>query len=390
MEIVSYIVISQSLFAILLTASKKPLKIQDKVLIAMLITISWIILGSITRSAKKGETFFAMFNLIPFTLALLPLLYLYVRTALNQKPKIFWNDLIHFIIPAIYLLGSILYKPMYSIEVLVYNSKLNGIEWVIITLICFIFLSFYAYKTILLVRKHQKELSDNYSFTSPRISFNWIKLVIVLFVINFLLSGLGLFINKLLQDRVFDIGLIFFLNLGVFSFAISYFGFFQPSLFHVENSNGIVSNRKKVVTNLEIVSSDSEKVKYKKSNLTPDKASDFIEKMICLLTEERLYLQHDLTIQVISDKLNIPKHYLTESLNTFHGKNFYTLINEYRVLTFKELVNNKKYEEMTILGLALESGFNSKSSFNNVFKKHTGFTPSQYLKSVKEKYKTNS
>ncbi len=369
MEIVSYIVISQSAFAILLIASKRHLKIQDKVLIVMLAIISWVILGSIIRTATKGETFFAMFNLMPFTLALFPLLFLYARSALKQNSKVVWKDILHFSIPFIYFLGSVFYKPMYSIEVDVYNSESKGYVWVIIIILCLVYLSFYIYKTILLVTKHQKDLPNNYSFTSSRISFNWIKLVIVLFIINFLLTGSGLLVNNLLQDRIFDIGLIFFLNLGIFSFAISYFGFFQPSLFHVEDKNEISPNREKTISNLDIDNSDSEKEKYKKSNLTSKKATDFINKMINLLTEEKLYLQPDLNIQVISEKLNIPKHYLTESLNTFHGKNFYTLINEYRVLTFKELVNKK-------------NGFQFNNYFIRILLCPTQLKPSQQKSSV--------
>jgi len=73
---------------------------------------------------------------------------------------------------------------------------------------------------------------------------------------------------------------------------------------------------------------------------------------------------------------------LTESLNTYMGKNFYTLINEYRIIEFKKLAAEEKNKHLTLLALAYDSGFNSKSAFNLVFKKQTGETPSQFLRTL--------
>ena len=64
------------------------------------------------------------------------------------------------------------------------------------------------------------------------------------------------------------------------------------------------------------------------------------------------------------------------------GKNFYYLINEYRVGEVKKRLKNPKYKNLTILAIAYDSGFNSKSAFNTIFKDMTGLTPSQYLKNT--------
>ena len=65
------------------------------------------------------------------------------------------------------------------------------------------------------------------------------------------------------------------------------------------------------------------------------------------------------------------------------GKNFYTLINEYRIEEFKALASDDKNSHLTLLALAYDSGFNSKSAFNLVFKKQTGETPSQFLRTLR-------
>ena len=66
-----------------------------------------------------------------------------------------------------------------------------------------------------------------------------------------------------------------------------------------------------------------------------------------------------------------------------HFKNFFDFINSYRVESVKEMLLNKEFEHYTVLAIGLESGFNSKTSFNTVFKKMTGVTPSEYRKQNK-------
>jgi AraC-like DNA-binding protein len=181
-----------------------------------------------------------------------------------------------------------------------------------------------------------------------------------------------------IESQLIDPGIVFFINLGIFSFAISYFGFFQPSIFFSARGSELVPE----VRQAPVIEQD--KTKYKKSSLTEERASEYLERIITLLETERLYLQPDLTIQEISDKLEVPKHYLTESLNTYLGKNFYTLINEYRIKEFKALASDNKHKHLTLLALAYDSGFNSKSAFNLVFKKQTGETPSQFLRTLRD------
>jgi len=378
-EVVSYIALSQTLFAIVLLASKRPKWVYDRILIAMLIIIAWIIIGSLFRSVNKLDLFFKNFNLVPFTISLIPLLYLYVRTSINENPRFRKRDLLHFIVPAGFLLESIVVPGMYEIEEVMYHAPTINIAIIIYNGLSLVFISAYIVIIFRKIRRHQKELPNLFSFTSSRITFNWIKIVILLFVFNWVITGLSMAINVSIESQVIDPGLVFFINLGIFSFAISYFGFFQPSIFFAHSGSALVPE----IRQAQAVESD--RTKYKKSNLTEEKAREYLERITTLLETERLYLQPDLTIQEISDKLEVPKHYLTESLNTYMGKNFYTLINEYRISEFKALAADEKNKHLTLLALAYDSGFNSKSAFNLVFKKQTGETPSQFLRTLREK-----
>ena len=378
MEIVSYIALTQTLFAIVLLASKRPKWVYDRILIAMLIIIAWIIIGSLFRSANKLDLFFKNFNLVPFTISLIPLLYLYVRTSINEKPRFRSRDLIHFIVPVIFLLESIIVPGMYEIEEGMYHTPAINIATIIYSGISLVYISAYIVVIFRKIRLHQEELPNLFSFTSSRITFNWIKIVILLFVFNWVITGLSMAINVSIESQMIDPGLVFFINLGIFSFAISYFGFLQPSIFFAPKGSELVPE----IRQAPVVETD--RTKYKKSSLTEEKARKYLERITTLLESEQLYLHPDLTIQEISDKLEVPKHYLTESLNTYMGKNFYTLINEYRINEFKALAADEKNKHLTLLALAYDSGFNSKSAFNLVFKKQTGETPSQFLRNLSD------
>jgi len=377
MEIVSYIALSQTLFAIVLLASKRPKWVYDKILIGMLACIAWIIIGSLFRSANKMDLFFKNFNLVPFTISLIPLLYLYVRTSINENPRFRRKDLLHFLMPAAFLLESIIVPGMYEIEEGMYHAPSMDVSNIIYAGVNLIYIVIYIVFIFRKIRRHQEELPNLFSFTSSRITFNWIKIVTLLFVLNWVITGLSMMINVSIESQLIDPGLVFFINLALFSFAISYFGFFQPSIFFAPKGSELVPEARQK-PNI-----DQDKAKYKKSSLTEEKASGYLSRIITLLEAEQLYLKPDLSIQEISDKLEVPKHYLTESLNTYLGKNFYTLINEYRIKEFKKLASDEKNNRLTLLALAYDSGFNSKSAFNLVFKKQTGETPSQFLRTLR-------
>lgn len=98
------------------------------------------------------------------------------------------------------------------------------------------------------------------------------------------------------------------------------------------------------------------------------------------LETEHPYLDPNLSLKAMAADLKLPPRYLSYLINRYHEKNFREFINEYRIKAFLEKARSGEEDHKTLLGLALDSGFSSKSTFNQVFKKHTGKTPSAYLK----------
>lgn len=118
--------------------------------------------------------------------------------------------------------------------------------------------------------------------------------------------------------------------------------------------------------------------KYKNSNLNKKGIEQYKSDLINSMEKDKLYLNGKLSIQDVSDKLNIPKQYISEVLNEHMHTNFQDFINEYRVEEFIKRLKNDQNNQFTLLGIATEVGFNSKSSFNAIFKKIKGLTPTQF------------
>ena len=92
------------------------------------------------------------------------------------------------------------------------------------------------------------------------------------------------------------------------------------------------------------------------------------------------YLNPNLTIFDLADYTSISHRALSELINSTLNKNFYDFINDYRIRKAQQLLTDPASKHLTILGILYEVGFNSKSVFNNAFKKITGMTPSQFKK----------
>jgi len=103
------------------------------------------------------------------------------------------------------------------------------------------------------------------------------------------------------------------------------------------------------------------------------------------MTEEKPYFEGDLTLQKLADRLSISPHHLSQIINDKIGQNFFDFINSYRIEEAKKLLLDPRGELLTILAISEETGFNSKSSFNNAFKKYTGQTPSQFKQEMLKK-----
>jgi AraC-like DNA-binding protein len=104
-----------------------------------------------------------------------------------------------------------------------------------------------------------------------------------------------------------------------------------------------------------------------------------LQKLNALFLKEHLHRQSRLTLEEVAAKLRLPLRYVSYLINTHCNTNFNSFVNRFRVDEVISKLADPKEQHKTLLALALEAGFNSKSTFNQVFRQHTGKSPSQYL-----------
>ncbi len=115
-----------------------------------------------------------------------------------------------------------------------------------------------------------------------------------------------------------------------------------------------------------------------------DKMDDYYRQLLAIMEDQKPYMDVDLTLTKLSEMMDLSPSYLSQIINSKVGKNFFEFVNAYRIEAIKQKLTDPNYEHFSILGIAYECGFKTKSTFNTVFKNVTGYTPSAYKRQVQE------
>ncbi|RYF96334.1 MAG: AraC family transcriptional regulator, partial [Chitinophagaceae bacterium] len=98
-----------------------------------------------------------------------------------------------------------------------------------------------------------------------------------------------------------------------------------------------------------------------------------------------LYRNAGLTLQMVAEQLGTNQTIISKMINQGFGMSFNDLINQYRTNAVIELLEKREYKQQTLLGISIDCGFNSKTTFNRCFKKYTGLTPRDYISNLENK-----
>lgn len=367
MEEILYIGISQTLFAGILISAKKPRIYANQILAAWLFIIC---IEMIIVLLNLTIVEFYSVKILPFTYG--PLLLLYATFMTTENPQ--WNPryLWHFAPFIIYLIASLLFineRVMHGTDGFLLRDRFIPFR-IVYGITFFTSISAYSLATFVAIHKHQKRLKQLLSYSSEKITLKWLLGISITFytgyVIMFIIGGIDIFTGFM----PFDPYELSFISLTLLSFLFGVFGFHQPGIFEE-----VVRPR----DHMELLEIEPDTKKYQRSGLKQGDASDLVNKIRKYMVIEKPYLNRELSIYDLSDQLKISRHILSEVINEHMGMNFYTLVNEYRVKEVKERMKSDEFKHLTILAIAYDSGFNSKSSFNTIFKEKTGQTPSEYL-----------
>ncbi len=382
MDAILYISIAQFIFAGLLAVTKPKRQLSDYILAIWLGLMTIFMVLSLLKT-KMPESAWAQLQLFPFFFALGPFLFLYVRALTRQNPKLEFQDGLHLLPFVIFSVSAITNDANVDLDMLTGHAfDLNRIVY---SIACLVSAGVYIPLTVRLLRQHRKNLMEFFSYDSDRISLEWLRMVAIGFTVMLLLSFFAALVNVFTGKITIHPGIFLFLGFAVFAFAFTFFGIRQPVIFSRKPDERFVDaledEDEQVVSN---GTHGEQAERYAHSSLTQEQAQVYLEQLTAYLGSGQPFMHRDLTLQDVATELNIPQHHLTQTINEQLGKNFYTLINEYRIEEVKRRLLDPKWAHYNILAIAHDAGFNSKSSFNMIFKKHVGVTPSQWRKEVGE------
>jgi AraC-like DNA-binding protein len=138
----------------------------------------------------------------------------------------------------------------------------------------------------------------------------------------------------------------------------------------------------------EMLSDEGGDTKYKNSGLPASLAKKLAADLELLMSREQLYRENDLKLETLAEKLKSNRHFVSQVINQFYKTNFFDFINAHRIEEAKRLLVSGSHE-MNIIEIAYAVGYNNKVTFNTVFKRITGITPSEYRKQNHPRFKAN-
>ena len=373
MSIIFFLGATHGLILTFLLANKKVNQLSNRLLSALILlfTIDLVMAALLNIGFHKEYPHIIGLD---FSVTLLygPLLYLYSETLIKGSKKLSLAQKKHFIpfvILTLYFLPFYFNSGEVKLSLINENGELQyGSSWlthfkVVYNLAYLPFIIFDLYR-------YRKKVRANYSTLDKR-NLDWLQGFVFAGTLLGITAGL-LYTISSFSDILSEYTSFTLLASTVFVYSIGYMGFKQAEFFTVVQPEELTSNQ-----NSELSSKS-----YSRSGLSEDVGRELHERLCELMKNEKPYLRSDLSLAELAKMMNISTHYLTEVINKYADKSFYDFVNSYRIENVKRAIANPEYQNYTLLGIGLESGFNSKSSFNSVFKKHTGLTPSQYKKSL--------
>ncbi len=369
-ETVNIIGFVQSVFGILVFLTKRPGHLSFTLLTVWMVVIA-VFMGASLLPFQVVEYFKP--GIFPLMFLTGPLLYLYVGSLTIEdfrlKPSHFLH-LVPFLLVAIHR-STIQVVPISSSPDLIENPNylFNKVYYSLLIVSAFT----YWFLGLQLIIKHRKKMPLYFSNYSSKNSLNWLGFVLSLFLFVFIASFFSFFINI-----IFGLGIVQYttlnLNLTVFTFIMVYFGINQSAIYSGDQANSKAT--------YQVVATGESEAKSVGATLPDEQMEELSLLVTNYLVNKKPYRNPDYNLQMLADDLAISRHKLSHVINTGQKKNFYKFINEFRVEEAKKMLADPSYDHYSVLGVAMDCGFNAKTSFNRIFKEETGLTPTEFKQTL--------
>lgn len=304
-----------------------------------------------------------------------PFLYLYIFY-LTQPKQFSKKQFFHFLpIAFAYLswLSFLLKDP--TQKLLIYHQGFSSSYYQtigIITNICIIVSGIvYVFMAIVLLHRYKKNIREEFSNTD-KISLNWLR---------YLIAGIaGIWLFVIFYPTTESI----YLSASLYICFIGFFGVRQQQIFKPSFTSAPLRSHHSHAPHSIEVEALPNKTKYDWSSLTEEDIERIFIQLNEVMVQEKLYKNAELTLSKLAETLQLKDAALSQVINSKFGKSFYDYVNSLRVDECIKMIGDEKNQNYTLLSIAFDCGFNSKSSFNRNFRKFTGKSPSDFFRKPTE------
>ena len=293
-----------------------------------------------------------------------PLLFYYVSAITDSLQKLRFKSLVH-LLPltayAIFEFGVIakgFLSPGIALTAQISAGHIKSLQIIAYVISAFAELMIY-----------RRRIRDFFSNTG-RIGLTWLMIVLSAVFCIVVLGEIGVILRQLGFPFAKSIIVIHFLLIAIAVYGVSYLTFFKPDIYNLIHC---MHN----MTDADESADDAEKTKYEKSVVSAPDREKYLSILRVLFEKEEIFLDPDITIGQVSERMKISVNVLSQVINTMTGKNFFTFVNDYRI-GYAEQMLSENGEDINILSVAFRSGFNSKSAFYSVFRKKHGISPLEF------------
>jgi AraC-like DNA-binding protein len=354
----------------LLTVNTKN-KLSNRLFASFLMLTAFDLSSFFTDKYFETNLNFEVFRMTA-SLLIMPIFYLYVKAVCHSDFRLKQKHLA-LIIP--FAIANLVFLPRFYLattidSIYIFEHFKQMLEIRFFYILAELQYAFYIILVFIILKKYKEIYLENYT-NANNSSYKWLFQMTVFFLIAHCI----VFFKSVIRYTDYNV----FLNssnviIGTIALIISCW-FVLKALNNPELFKGVDSNM--LLVNEVVISTEKESFETPKSA----EIISQIELVKKYVLENEPYLEPSLTIQELSRHVNIPVRDLSVLINHHMNQHFFDFINEYRIQKAMQILKDSSKSKLTILEILYEVGFNSKSSFNTAFKKHTNQTPTEFRNS---------
>ena len=303
-----------------------------------------------------------------------PLIYLCVSYFVSPTRKLKFKDYAwHFLMPTLlFLLTAFSYLILNKKDLKVDTDTLELINLIAIFILIILPLLIYWFLSYRKLLKHQKNVYL-YSSNIEKVDLTWLR---------HFMWGLALMIVAWFCELVWDNPIVSTISSIVYLTSVFYLANFALKQGEVFSTDENEAKELKV-----IIDQNQQITSIKKQLLGEDDLNSLKKRLSVMMQDEKPYLDSTLNLSKLAQLMKVSTHELSYIINTSFDNNFFNFVNRYRVEESKVLLLSNDYKHLSMVGIAYDAGFNSKTAFNTAFKKMTGVSPSEFQKTNAENQK---